>query len=82
MLTRRLWLCTAIHLAWNYVQGAVYSVAVSGTTQHGLLIGRMDGPDWLTGGSFGAEASLPAVLVCGAAGLILLRMAHRTANAA
>jgi hypothetical protein len=30
-------------------------------------------PEWLTGGAFGLEASLPCVLICGAAILCLWR---------
>jgi hypothetical protein len=37
----------------------------------------MDGPDLLTGGSFGPEASVVAVLLCTAAGAMLLVMAIR-----
>jgi membrane protease YdiL (CAAX protease family) len=76
MLTGRLWLCIAIHFAWNFVQGPVCSVAVSGYAQQGFLIGRLDGPDWLTGGSFGAEASLAAVAVCTVSGVVLLTLAR------
>jgi len=37
----------------------------------------MAGPDWLTGGSFGVEASVVALVVCVAAGIALLRMAAK-----
>jgi uncharacterized protein len=75
-LTRRLWLCTAMHLAWNFVQGAVFSIAVSGQTGDGWLRGRMSGPAWLTGGDFGAEASVVALVLCLAAAGGLLTLAH------
>ena len=77
MLTRRLWLCIGIHIAWNFTQGGVFSVAVSGGTAKGLLQARMIGPDWLTGGKFGAEASPVALAVCLAAGIILIMLAVR-----
>jgi hypothetical protein len=38
------------------------------------------GPEWLTGGDFGLEASLPSIVVATAAGLVLLRLAHRRGN--
>jgi uncharacterized protein len=72
MLTRRLWLCIGIHIAWNFTQGGIFSVAVSGGSSKGLLQAKMLGPDWLTGGSFGAEASVVALAVCTAAGIALL----------
>jgi membrane protease YdiL (CAAX protease family) len=77
MLTRRLWAAIGLHAAWNFSQGGVYGIAVSGFKQDGLLIPRMSGSDLLTGGSFGAEASLPAVIVCTALGIALIVLAHR-----
>jgi membrane protease YdiL (CAAX protease family) len=58
MLTRRLWLCIGIHVAWNYTLGSIFSIAVSGNESKGLLIGTLTGPDWITGGSYGLEASV------------------------
>lgn len=72
MLTRSLWLCTAIHVGWNAAQGAIFSAAVSGHAQRGVFQGEFSGPDWLTGGQFGPEASVVSVLVCGACALLVL----------
>jgi uncharacterized protein len=72
MLTRRLWLCIGLHVAWNAAQGSIFSVAVSGMKLEGLFKAKMIGPEWLTGGAFGAEASLVAVLICGAGGLYFI----------
>jgi len=80
MLTRRLWLCIGTHIAWNFTQGGVFSVAVSGGQSKGLLQSRMAGPDWLTGGTFGAEASVVALTVCAAAGVVLMVLAIRKGN--
>jgi membrane protease YdiL (CAAX protease family) len=77
MLTRRLWLCIGTHIAWNFTQGGIFSVAVSGGSSKGLLQSRMVGPDWLTGGAFGAEASVVALVVCLAAGIALLVLAAK-----
>jgi membrane protease YdiL (CAAX protease family) len=77
MLTRRLWLCIGIHLAWNFTQGGIFSAAVSGGTTNGLLQSKLVGPVWLTGGAFGVEASVVALLICVAAGLLLLLAARR-----
>ncbi len=63
MLTRRLWFCIGVHAAWNFVQGGVFSVPISGQETVGLLQGKLQGPDWLSGGAFGAEASVVAVAV-------------------
>lgn len=77
LLTRRLWFCTALHLAWNFTQGAVFSIAVSGQSGDGWLLGRLDGPTWLTGGDFGAEGSVVAVVICLVATAVLLKRAQR-----
>ena len=78
LLTRRLWLAIGIHAAWNFTQGWVFSVPVSGgDAPLGLLITRRLGPDWLTGGDFGLEASVVAMVVATLAGVVLLLLAIR-----
>ena len=78
LLTRRLWLAVGIHAAWNFTQGWVFSIPVSGgDAPLGLLITRREGADWLTGGAFGLEASVVAMLAATLMGLILLRLAIR-----
>ena len=57
-----LWLPIGIHWAWNFTQGNVFGIAVSGTDAGAsILHGTMSGPDILTGGVFGAEASIITV---------------------
>lgn len=77
MLTRRLWLVIGIHFAWNFVQGGIFGVAVSGNARAGVLQSSLSGPVLLSGGAFGAEASIFAVIFCLAAGLTLVRLAYR-----
>jgi membrane protease YdiL (CAAX protease family) len=72
MLTRRLWLPIGIHVGWNFTQGGVFGAAVSGSAASGLLHGTLTGPDWLSGGVFGPEASVVAIALCTTAGLALL----------
>lgn len=63
--TTRLWLPIGLHIAWNFTEGPVYGMSVSGGTMGGdLLRGSLSGPRILTGGQFGPEASIVAVLVC------------------
>ncbi len=67
--TGRLWLPIGLHLAWNFTQGGIFGVPVSGNNLEqlvggGLLTSAWRGPDWLSGGSFGAEASIVAMVVC------------------
>lgn len=75
LVTRRLWAAIGLHMAWNFTQGAFFGIAVSGFDTPGLIIPRISGPELLTGGSFGAEASLPAMLLATALGLALLWLA-------
>lgn len=75
MLTRRLWAAIGLHMAWNFTQGGIFGVAVSGGDMKGLLANQMHGHELLTGGAFGAEASIPAIVVCTAMGLSALYLA-------
>ena len=62
--TRSLALPVGLHLGWNWAQGALLGFPVSGFEQAGLLQPVYQGrPEWLSGGSFGPEASVCAVLV-------------------
>ncbi|AIF49332.1 CPBP family intramembrane glutamic endopeptidase [Dyella japonica] len=76
-VTRSLWPCVGLHAAWNVMQGTVYGVPVSGTQARGWLISSRSGPDWLSGGVFGAEASVVALILCSACSALLLIVALR-----
>ena len=76
VLTGRLWLGIGLHSAWNYTQGPVYSGSVSGNeAPDGFFKSTLQGSEWLTGGSFGMEASVIALLVCGTAGVLMMAKA-------
>lgn len=78
MVTRRLWMSMGFHFAWNYTQSGIFSGIVSGNdAAQGLVKATIQGPDVLTGGSFGLESSLIAFLLCTTTGVILLIMAIR-----
>jgi uncharacterized protein len=77
MTTRRLWLPIGLHFAWNFTQGGIFGVAVSGQPVRGLLKSTLTGPPLLSGGAFGAESSIFAVLVCTTAAIYLLARAVR-----
>lgn len=78
LVTRRLWICMGFHMAWNYFQSAVFSGVVSGAVSDpGLLQATIEGPELLTGGSFGMEHSVVALVICTTAGVILLLIAIR-----
>jgi hypothetical protein len=66
-----------LHAAWNFTQGEVYDIPVSGTEVHGLVDARLEGAPLLTGNGFGLEASVIAMAVATAFGLWLLWLAIR-----
>jgi membrane protease YdiL (CAAX protease family) len=73
MLTGRLWMSMGFHFAWNYTQEAIFSGIVSGTdTAPGLIKATIDGPELLTGGSFGLESSVLALALCTTTGIVLV----------
>lgn len=77
LVTRSLWVCMGLHAAWNFMQGTVYGIPVSGTSADGWLVSTRSGPDWLSGGVFGAEASVVALCLCLLASAALLAVALR-----
>lgn len=76
-LTRSLSLCMGLHAAWNFAQGTIYGIPVSGVRADGWLVSTRSGPDWLSGGVFGAEASVVALGLCSLCTLGLLGVALR-----
>lgn len=74
--TRSLWLPIGLHFAWNFTESGVFGTAVSGADgEPGLLRTVLSGPEILTGGTFGPEASLFALLCCLVPAVWLLRNA-------
>jgi hypothetical protein len=72
MLTRSLWMPMGLHAAWNFTQGFIFDVPVSGSAQNGLVVAKLSGPTLLSGGGFGLEASVIALVIATAAGLWLV----------
>lgn len=59
--TRDLWLPFGLHLSWNWVQGSIFGVEVSGLTEivKSPVMRETDaGPAWLTGGDYGIEGGI------------------------
>ncbi|MCB6704114.1 type II CAAX endopeptidase family protein [Streptococcus parasanguinis] len=73
--TDSIWLVVAQHGTWNYVQGNLLGFQVSGTGADTSIFSFTmgSGPDWLTGGTFGAEGSIITTLVL----LVSLVIVHR-----
>ena len=77
MLTRSLWAPIGLHAAWNFTQGYVFDIPVSGVPEQGLVQAKLAGPPLLSGGQFGLEASVLGLLVATAAGVGLVIIAVR-----
>ncbi|WP_328719985.1 CPBP family intramembrane metalloprotease [Streptomyces sp. NBC_00247] len=77
--TRSLWLVIGVHLGWNMAEQGIFGTAVSGsgTGTGGLLDASVSGPDILSGGAFGPEASIFAILVCAVPTVLFLMTAKR-----
>ena len=64
-LTRSLWVVVGVHAGWNLMQGLGLGIVVSGSSNsgQGFLVSHPRGPELVSGGSFGIEASVVAVVV-------------------
>ena len=77
MLTRSLWLPMGLHAGWNFTQGFLFDVPVSGQPEQGLVTAKLSGPVLLSGGPFGLEASIIAVALATAAGVWMIMLVSR-----
>lgn len=71
-----LWLVCGAHTGWNWFQGNVFNVPVSGNAYttgifHFTPVGSA--PEWASGGAFGPENSIVVTLVWGGAALLAYR---------
>jgi membrane protease YdiL (CAAX protease family) len=79
--TRSLWLPIGLHFGWNYAEGAIFGTQVSGSnTPEGLLHSATSGPALVSGGEFGPEASIYAVLAGTIATIVFMWLARRRGN--
>lgn len=80
--TDNIWGVAALHGAWNFAQGNLVGVAVSGQDAGASLLhfqARSGVPDWLSGGAFGLEGNLVTCLVL-LVGIIILRLQLKKEN--
>jgi membrane protease YdiL (CAAX protease family) len=77
-VARNLWLPIGLHFGWNFTEGGIFGAAVSGKEIHGAMNVPLEGPELLTGGAFGPEASIVAVGVCLLLSLIFAIIAVRS----
>ena len=59
-----LWLPIGIHWAWNFMEGNIFGFYVSGHPEnYRMLTPSISGPNTYTGGDFGPEASIIAIIL-------------------
>ncbi len=60
-----LWGICAFHSVWNWAQGNIFGLEVSGqAVSGGMLFNLIEaGPDWFTGGAFGPEGGVVTTIV-------------------
>jgi membrane protease YdiL (CAAX protease family) len=73
-VTRSLWLPIGLHLGWNFAESGLFGATDSGSSFHsGLVLGVPHGTAAISGGGFGPEASIFAIVVAVAASVWLHR---------
>ena len=80
--TVNIWGVAALHGAWNFAQGNLVGVSVSGQNAGGSLLhfqARSGVPDWLSGGAFGLEGNIVTWVVL-LVGIIILRLQLKKEN--
>jgi len=76
--SRSLWMPIALHFAWNFTQSGIYGAITSGNEKtNSLLEARIQGSEFITGGAFGPEGSVQAIVFCAVAAIIILILSHK-----
>ncbi len=76
--SRSLWMPIAIHFAWNFTQSGIYGAITSGNEKtNNLVEAQIQGPEFITGGAFGPEGSIQAIVFCALATIVLLVLCHK-----
>ena len=63
--TRNLWFPFGIHFAWNWIQGAIFGIPVSGITEittAPVFLETEKGADFFTGGNYGIEGGIACTI--------------------
>jgi uncharacterized protein len=73
--TRSLWFTTSLHVSWNWMMGAFFGLPVSGfrIPRNPIFTSTTENPTWLTGGSYGCEGGVAAMVVIIMATILIWR---------
>jgi uncharacterized protein len=73
--TRALWLCWGIHFAWLASIGLLFGQPLAHIRNSSTVVqSYVDGPPWLTGGEYGPEGSVVALILFWVALYVLFRI--------
>ncbi|TDP04039.1 CPBP family intramembrane glutamic endopeptidase [Flavobacterium sp. 245] len=76
--SRNLWFPIALHFAWNFTQSGIFGAITSGNEKtNSLLNAKIQGPEFITGGEFGPEGSIQAILFCTVGAIVLLALSRK-----
>ncbi len=75
ILTRRIWVSWGFHASWNFMQAGVFGMPNSGVLFDGWMVTEISGPEWITGGAVGLEATYLSVGLDFLIGVVVLIMA-------
>lgn len=82
--TNNIWGAAAYHFMWNFAQGTLYGVSVSGTSVSGAVLNTItdESPAILSGGLFGIEGSIFTTIIMGLAlfGMVYINQKKRRAD--
>lgn len=85
LYTENLWGICAFHSAWNWAQGNVFGISVSGSSAIGgsaMITGNTQGPAYLTGGVFGAEGSVIVTVILTVATVYFFYLSYKKSKIA
>lgn len=76
--SRNLWFPIALHFAWNFTQSGIFGAITSGNEKtSSLLEAKIQGPEFITGGEFGPEGSIQAIVFCVLGTILLLALSQK-----
>lgn len=74
---RNLWFPIAIHFAWNFMQSGIFGAITSGNEKtSSLLSTKITGSPLFTGGEFGPEGTIQAIIFCLLASIVLMLLSE------
>lgn len=75
---KNLWFPITIHFAWNFMQSGIFGAITSGNEKTSSLLNtKITGSQLITGGEFGPEGTIQAIVFCVLAAIILIQLGKK-----